>query len=214
MSSSPDSNWDAYYGNADFTTPEFIDNALWDAYSAVIKKHIDGNQTGLVIVELGGANSCFYQRFKKEFSIGEYHIIDSNRMGHALFPYKQDNGVHLYELDLLHAKLESLNISADIVFSGGLIEHFSPDDTKQVIECHFELARPGGLVLMSFPTPTWIYWAFRHFLEKIGKFPPLFERPLREEEVLKTANRLGSTLESFKIWRTILTQLVTLTRKA
>jgi predicted SAM-dependent methyltransferase len=43
---------------------------------------------------------------------------------------------------------------ADICFSVGLIEHFTEEDLPRVVSAHFDVVRPGGLVVISFPTPT------------------------------------------------------------
>ncbi len=68
--------------------------------------------------------------------------------------------------------------------------------------------------MMSCPTPTVPYWLFRKLLEKTGKFPPLFERPLSLEEVNETVDQVGFALESKVNWATILTQLLVIARKA
>ena len=66
---------------------------------------------------------------------------------------------------------------------------------------------------MSFPTPTWLYWSFRWLLERAGRFPPLFERPIASGELMPVISRMGTPLENYKIWRTILTQQLMLVRK-
>jgi len=213
MSLPNESNWDEYYSKKDFEVPEFIINALWKNYEALIRKHLHVSGSGLIVVELGGANSCFYERFKKAFAVTEYHIIDNNKLGLELFRHKGDTGTFLHDVDLLKADLPKC-LSADIVFSAGLIEHFAPEDTQKIIDVHFELTRSSGLVLMSFPTPTLVYWTFRRFLERMGKFPPLFERPISPEEVMPILARFGTPLETYKIWRAVLTQLITITRKS
>lgn len=213
MTSSKQSDWNEYYRNGEFDVPPFIINALWRNYEQAIRRHIGPHQSGLIVMELGGADSCFYPQFRKAFDVAEYHIVDNNDFGLNLFQNKQDKGVFLHNVDLLNGNPQKLVTRADIVFSAGLIEHFIPNDTETIVQAHFELAKPGGLVMMSFPTPTAIYWTFRWFLEKTGKFPPLFERPIKSDEVMRVLKNFGSPLETYKIWNTLLTQLFTLTRK-
>ena len=210
MSSSTDSNWNEYYGG-EYPVPDFIVNAIWNNYEATLRKHL-GAPRHLVVMELGGANSSMYPRFRRTFPVAEYHIVDNNKLGLDLFQHKTDKGTFLHELDLLRSDV-SLDVAADIVFSAGVIEHFVPEDTARVVDVHFQLVKRGGLVLISFPTPTRVYWLYRRMLERLGMFPPLFERPIGEQEIEPVLARSGTLLEMFKIWRTGLTQLVTLSRK-
>ena len=209
----PIRNWDEYYSRREFEVPGFIVSVLWEHYEKAIRKHLNTTKSSLVVMELGGANSCFYRRFKNAFPVGEYHILDNNELGLDLFAHKGYLGTSLHNVDLLRSNPASIGTLADIVFSAGLIEHFVPEETRRIVEFHFEVAHPGGLVLMSFPTPTWIYWTFRRFLEKAGRFPPLFERPIQTAEVVPILPHLGTPLECYRIYSTILTQLLTISRK-
>jgi hypothetical protein len=211
-SKSPNSNWNSYYGDDKYAVPEFIDNALWRNYRAVLRKHITHNKP-LRVLELGGANSCYFKRFCEDFNIENYTIVDNNQTGLDRFPYKDDPRVMTYCLDLLDNPPETLIADYDIVLSSGLIEHFVPEETLRIVDYHFKAAKPGGLVLLSFPTPTIVYWAFRKFLEKTGQFPPLFERPITVSESERFKSLENDKLEQFNIWSTILTQLLLLYRK-
>lgn len=214
MANSPKSNWDAYYSDDHFAVPEFIDNALWNNYEKVLLRHLPDPKANITVTELGGANSCYYKRFKKSFNIERYNIVDNNEIGLNLFPFATDHEVSLINFDLLQSAPEETKGSSDVVLSSGLIEHFNPSDTARLVRHHFETARTGGLVVISFPTPTAIYKVFRRFLEMTGQFPPLFERPIEEGEILPVLSGLGTTVETYKIWTTILTQLLVVTRKA
>lgn len=207
--------WTKYYNQ--HHVPPFIIEQLWKNYYSALTRHIQPNQSGLIIAELGGAGENlfadkFYQNFDK---VQEYHVLDNNVTGLELTRQNAKESMILHEADLLDMDaVSTLDLKADIVFSAGLIEHFTVEDTSKMIEAHFKLVRPGGLVLLSFPTPTAIYWGFRWLLEKTNKFPPLFERPLTPKEVIQTTDKLGGLLESHKIWSTILTQQLILVRQA
>jgi hypothetical protein len=88
---------------------------------------------------------------------------------------------------------------ADVVLSVGLIEHFDQAENAKVVAAHFDNAKPGGWVLISFPNPTWLYRASRASLEFAGlwRFPD--ERPLRREDVLATASRFGVPLRRTRL---------------
>lgn len=206
--------WTEYYDQ--YQVPQFIIDRIWESYSEALSKHIQSDQSDMVIAELGGAGENlfadkFYQRFNR---LSAYHVLDNNAAGLELTRKSAKKGMTLHNIDLLDPEAVSrLGLGADIVFSAGLIEHFTEEDTRKMIESHFKLAKPGGLVLLSFPTPTQVYWIFRWLLEITDKFPPLFERPLTAKEVIQTTGSHGILLESHKIWSTILTQQLILVRK-
>ncbi len=207
--SSPEStDWTRYYRKHD--VPEFIVNALLKEYLLCIRKYCNKTH-GLTIAEVGGADSCFFATLDRELDIDKYIVVDNNEYGLELTREK----VKSDKLSLMYGSIfnaHALNVSADIVISGGLIEHFAPEETRQSILGHFSLAAPGGLVVISCPTPTWIYWSFRSLLESIGKFPPVFERPLKLDEVTTVLQEKGSLVAAYRLWTTILTQMITATQ--
>jgi hypothetical protein len=212
-SQSPACDWDAYYGDNKYAVPEFIDNALWRNYSAVLRRHGVTRDQPLRVLELGGANSCYFQRFCQDFSVASYTIVDSNPVGMARFAHRNDPRVTCIEADLLGPPIDAIAERHDIVLSSGLIEHFIPEETLRIVQQHFMAAKPGGLVLMSFPTPTAVYHGFRKFLEWTDQFPPLFERPIAAPEAAGFQLAGSTRLAQFNIWSTILTQMLLLYRK-
>jgi len=103
-------------------------------------------------------------------------------------------------------------MNADIVMSVGLIEHFDGQGTKRAIQNHFRLLRPGGLAIILFPTPTFLYRATRFCAEMIGlwRFPD--ERPLRAEEVLPAIRETADVLYMKINWLIFLTQMIIVAR--
>ena len=103
-------------------------------------------------------------------------------------------------------------VEADIVFSVGLIEHFAAEQTAHVIGRHFSCVKPGGLVVITFPTPTFLYRITRTLAESAGlwRFPD--ERPLQWAEVLAEVVRHGMVLTTFTNWPLALTQGVVVAR--
>ena len=135
------------------------------------------SRDGGVIIELGGANSCFLDRIVRELQPSAYHIVDNN--DHGLNILSQRAGkppqVRLHSGDVLSM---NLNLHADAVFSIGLIEHFNPADTRTAVRKHFESLRPGGYAILSFPAPTLLYRATRRVTEFFGLWNFPDERPL------------------------------------
>jgi cyclopropane fatty-acyl-phospholipid synthase-like methyltransferase len=99
---------------------------------------------------------------------------------------------------------------ADIVFSVGLIEHFSTADTAECIRAHFELVKPGGYVLITYPSPTALYSIIRRAAEllKIWSFPD--ERPLTSQETVPLFSRYGAVVQKKMNWWIGLTQEIVL----
>jgi cyclopropane fatty-acyl-phospholipid synthase-like methyltransferase len=167
---------------------------------------------GSTVVELGGANSCFLDAIAARAQPGEYHVVDNNRFGLDLLRERARAGssVAVHEADVTALDLD---VRGDVVFSVGLIEHFSPAVTREVIDAHFDLAKPGGYVILSYPTPTFLYRAARRVAEWAGlwKFPD--ERPLEAGEVREAAGRKGESLSEEVLWPIVFTQRMVLVRK-
>src|SRR5450759_5362735 len=117
----------------------------------------------MTVAELGGANSCFLDALKQTLDIREYHIVDTNQYGLQLLRDRcsDDGSIVLHARDAMH--LPPLPPS-DLVFSVGLIEHFECEGTCQVVQAHFEPLRPGGIAIITYPTPTWLYRVTRRAL--------------------------------------------------
>ncbi len=171
-----------------------------------------GSGDRLSIVELGGANSCFLDAILEGVAPVSYDVVDTNEYGLSLLARRlPDNAVvRLHRQSVLALRLEK---PADVVFSAGLIEHFDPEDTQRAILAHFEVVRPGGLVILTFPTPTVLYRVARSALEIAGlwRFPD--ERPLAREEVAATVEQRGAIVREQLLWPLILTQHMMVVRK-
>jgi hypothetical protein len=165
------------------------------------------------ICELGGANSCFYPRLRALFTDANYVVLDSNDYGLRLLKERNshDTRLELHNRDLRDGA-DGLP-AGDIVFSVGLIEHFETLQTAEIIRSHFAMAKPNGLVIITFPTPTWLYRITRYLAETLGvwRFPD--ERPLRFEEVTAEVERHGTVVASLINWPIILTQGVVAVRR-
>ena len=163
------------------------------------------------ICEFGGANSCFYAPVREAFPEVDYLVVDNNTVGLEMLEDRAGHGrLRTRNENLLH--LTEGSIQADIVFSVGLIEHFEPAGTAAVIRKHFASVRPGGLVIITFPTPTLPYRATRWVAELLGvwRFPD--ERPLTFNEVETEVRNYGTILESRINWAIVLTQGIVVAR--
>ena len=195
-------NWDLYYkksGKVIKTTRNITQNILL----LLFKKYTVKPEK---ICEMGGANSCFYRGIRNVYPDANYIVIDNNDTGLNLFMKNNSNdkNISLVNKDLLTNNAPIIN--ADIVFSIGLIEHFSKTDTAKIIREHFRAVNNNAIVIISFPTPTFLYRIVRVFAELAGiwRFPD--ERPLLMDKVSTEVSKYGEILESFINWKIILTQ--------
>ncbi|PYT11524.1 MAG: hypothetical protein DMG59_26130 [Acidobacteria bacterium] len=155
-------------------------------------------------MEIGGANSCFFERIQGAINPQQYYVIDNNEYGLRLLQKRaHQNCLCLLQEDVLDLRTR---LQADVVFSVGLIEHFSPADTRRAVLAHFQLLRPGGYAILSFPTPTLLYRVARGLCEIAGlwKFPD--ERPLERDEVLGIVRDRGHVIHEKLLWPLVFTQ--------
>jgi SAM-dependent methyltransferase len=165
------------------------------------------------IVELGGANSCFITALHKQLQPSQYVAVDNNRHGLTLLTERCQDlpGLSVLEDDVQNPQQQA---AADLVFSVGLIEHFDAAGTAKAIATHYRYARPGGLVLISFPTPTWLYRTVRSLAELTGNWRFPDERPLTFAEVASTMQMHGELLAQDLNWAIMLTQGLLIGRKS
>lgn len=166
------------------------------------------------IIELGGGNSSFCDTVMHCLFAQFYTVVDSNPRGTLLFWMKHPDSYNYTNVcaDILTLDPASL-VHADLVFSVGLVEHFSEERTKIAIRRHFELAKPGGLVLISFPVPTFSYRLIRRAAEKLGiwRFPD--ERPIQLEDAVALCAEHGEIIDARLNRAILLTQGIVLVRK-
>ena len=172
-----------------------------------------GFPAGGSIIELGGGSSAFCDTLIRRLKVYHYTVVDSNPRGTELFRAKHPGP----ETEALRADILTLDPAtfepADLVFSVGLVEHFSEEQTRIAIRRHFELAKPGGLVLITFPVPTFSYRLIRRAAEMLGiwRFPD--ERPIQLEDAVALCAEHGEVIAKRLNRAILLTQGIVLARK-
>ena len=203
-------DWTGYYQKPFFlsrvTRPAGVRRLI-----GLLKAH--GVPQGGSFVELGGGNSCIYDAIDGEFAPATYAVVDQNELGLRLFRNRAGRHANVVtsQCNLLTDRVPGNGY--DVVLSIGLIEHFDKSGTRIIVKKHFEAARTGGLVLITFPTPTRVYRWSRGIAEalRMWRFPD--ERALAVSEVVDTCRELGTVLHtSIGAW-TPFTQAIVLVRK-
>lgn len=172
------------------------------------------------IAELGGAGSQICDLLTHQRPGPSYHVFDLNEAGNERFRKDHQDRINrdlwCHTVDLLDPPAELLrriSASFDAVFSIGLIEHFGTAETARMIERHFEFAKPGGMVLITFPTPTAPYRIIRRLSEILRLWIFHDERPLGFSEVESCCDRYGVRLHREINWWIGLTQGIVVYRR-
>lgn len=127
----------------------------WDTASPLTKEILNvfdtylPHQSGLTILEIGGAPGGFLAYFVKQFGYSAY-AIDYSDIGCEKLSENFDImnlDVTIYKRDIF-SDLSDLPLF-DIVFSTGFIEHFS--DLDMVVGRHVNLLKKGGILVLGVP---------------------------------------------------------------
>ncbi len=199
-------DWDRYYDRP-LATAKLTRRYTAHWLRAAIQKYSD-RRSPLSVIEFGGGNSCFFRSLVETLPIARYEIADLNEKSLQLFEQQASQvpsvGTAAYRVNLL-TDTPPLGL-ADVVFSVGLVEHFNLEGTREVIQRHFSCVKEGGIVIITAPTPTWLYRMTRSAAEQIGVWQFPDERPLLADEMLRAAGGLGTLLRSSTLWPLVLTQ--------
>jgi SAM-dependent methyltransferase len=204
-------DWTEYYqrpGKFAFITRSYTTHAL----IGLLQQLLPGGVPWMV--ELGGGNSCLFPKLPRQLGCRRYTVIDNNDLGLKLFLSKaagQGIEVEGVAADLVGA---TLDLAADAVISIGLIEHFPPAERARAIDAHFQCLRPGGVAVILFPTPTWLYRAARWASEAMGTWDFWDETPLRPEEVINAIGPGMQLLDRRIHWPQVFTQCSLVFRKS
>jgi SAM-dependent methyltransferase len=197
-------NWNAYYDRP-FKSALITRKYTTQVLIGFIKKYVE--KKDFTLTEIGGANSCFYEKIAEAFQPQKYIIIDNNQLGLDKFRERLGNlkEVELYNQDIFAPDPTE---QTDVVFSVGLIEHFDLLGTKESILNHLQYLRRPGILIISFPTPTLLYKITRKLAELTGLWLFPDERPLRLKEVEKTVASFGRIVDKKILWPLFLTQYI------
>ena len=211
MGNTEKTDWDRYYRKP-FPTALCLRRITSGRLVRALKKYacFPAEQSPLQVLEFGGGNSSFEQTITTHFPCSRYLAADTNVIGVELFRQQKlschsDGVIH----DVL---LPPMANDFDFVFSAGLIEHFTPEQTALAVQNHFAALKPGGIAAFLFPADSVLYRSVRKIAEVTGCWSFPDERPLTAAEV-KAAAKNQTLLHSEWIRCILLTQLLMIFRK-
>lgn len=201
-------DWDVYYSKP-YKAASFTRKIIGKTLAGLMQRF---GKKGARIAEFGGGNSCFFDLVSEVMSPPEYHVIDNNPIGleKLLERVGFSHRVFLHNHDILRFDTD---LRCDLVFSVGLIDHFTPEGTRKAVEKHFEMLKPEGIAIISFPTPTFLYRATRYLSEVLGLWVFHDERALERSEVVEASSSFGTILFDKIIWPIFFTQRIMVLRK-
>lgn len=206
-------DWDRYYHQKKSFFSVYTQRFTLELIEDAIDKYCS---EGTTLVELGGGNSCFAKNLCKDKNvICRYDIVDSNEYSVNLFKEQKLSGV-LCEgrcFDLKDNEGLKIDRRYDFVYSIGLIEHFISEERSRVIQSHYKFCRPGGIVFISFPTPTLKYRIIRKGMELTHTWQFWDEHPLTEDMVKADMIKDGNILDIKLNKKLPLSQMVMIGRK-
>jgi glycosyltransferase involved in cell wall biosynthesis len=210
----PSTDWDSYYTRP-YSSAKISRRFTGALLQRLLRRYSPPGPGSATLVELGGANSCFYDELRTALHPAAYDVVDNNKIGLQAFRSKVPAGVAsaAHEINVLSDDVQQLKERYDMCFSVGLVEHFDKASTARAIAAHFEMLRPGGVALITYPTPTFLYRATRWLAEATGQWIFWDERPLQRSEVAETVSLHGEILHEEINWWIFLTQGVIVARK-
>ncbi len=197
-------DWDEYYNNpSGFSKYTRLYTQNW--LIGQIKKFSISREIDLA--EFGGGNSCFHEAIVNDCNINSYTIYDNNDVGVKKFidNYSSNNISNAIHCDLLNSEVLEKK-KYDIVMSVGLIEHFDEIGTKNIVSKHFDAVKENGIVIITAPTPTFLYNTIRGIVELFGAWKFHDERPLTIDEIKRSVEKLGDIIDIKLLWVIGLTQ--------
>ena len=146
----------------------------------------------------------------ERFPIRRYTIIDNCQLGIDLAEQRYGS-VYGERVVAIAANIFDQPACGkfDLVYSVGLLEHFEGPQIKKLIQIHSSYLKKDALLIVSVPTPIFLYRATRFFAEFFGKWKFHDEEPVRKQELLRLMEDCGlRVLRSRIVWGQILTQLL------
>ena len=121
-----------------------------------------GDRRPKKVLEIGGAPGGFLAHFAKRYG-SEVHSLDYSEIGCR----KTEENFRLLDLPVHIHRADFLNLPEglprfDVVYSLGLIEHFS--DLPRVVKAHCDLVNPRGLIILGVPHFVHVFWPLLYLL--------------------------------------------------
>jgi cyclopropane fatty-acyl-phospholipid synthase-like methyltransferase len=155
--------WNGYYSMPFFRTIFSISSS--DHFRKYYVPHIE--KIGMKpkkTLELGGGTGLLSKKTSILFG-SEYTVVDNNLKAKAHFEtIHRGEGNFIYADLLKDSAFENIKEQYDLVFSDGLIEHFSGENQDKIVQMHKSFCSEQGYVIIAAPTNSTFSKFFSRFV--------------------------------------------------
>jgi len=176
MNNSQESVWDQYW--KDNTE---IENINWSFVQKIVnetKKYIKLSNK-IKILEVGSGTGAFASKFAKEGAA--IYLLDTSE--HALYLSKKLFQTKALKAEYIKGTMFHLSFkpnSFDIIWSEGVLEHFSQDDQLQALYEMGKILKKKGTIITFHPYYYSVFYRIGYwYLNKINKWPYGKEHPVK-----------------------------------
>jgi len=168
---------------------------VWRAYAGLLRGF--GFDRPIKIIELGCGTGYHTLQMTRKYPVSKVTLVDGNES--VIRDTERRMASLSCEKEFLFDDLFKLELEDryDIVHSQGLLEHYTPEEQRQLIRLHRDLLAPGGIAVILVPTPSITYRFWRGLLEKLNQWIYTDEVALPRDEFIRQIEACG--LEILKI---------------
>jgi cyclopropane fatty-acyl-phospholipid synthase-like methyltransferase len=186
-------DWDEYHKRVR-VSQRFL-WTVWRAYDSLLRGFSFSHP--IKIVELGCGTGYHTLQMARRYPVSKVTLVDFNT---SVIEDTERRFAGLdCEKEFLLSDLFKLELGEkyDIVHSQGLLEHYTPEERKRLIQLHRDLLAPEGIALILVPTPSLVYRFWRGLLEKLHQWIYPDETAIPRAEFARELEESG--LEILKI---------------
>jgi SAM-dependent methyltransferase len=156
-------DWDEYHRRV--RVSQRLLWTVWRAYASLLRGFSFSNP--IKIIELGCGTGYHTLKMTRLYPVAKVTLVDFNAS--VIEDTKQRFADLKCEKEFLLGDLFNLELDEKyhIVHSQGLLEHYTPDERKELIYLHRDLLTPDGIALILVPTPSLAYRLWRGLLERL-----------------------------------------------
>ncbi len=200
-------DWDRYHKRVR-VSQRFL-WTVWRAYTSLLSGFSFSKP--IKIIELGCGTGYHTLQMTRLYQVAKVTLVDANAS--VIRDTERRMSSLGCEKEFLLRDLFSLDLEEryDIVHSQGLLEHYTPEEQRQLIRLHRDLLAPGGIAIILVPTTSLTYRFWRGLLERLNQWIYSDEVALSREEFVRQLEDSG--LEILKIQGCHLTEVGAVCRR-
>ncbi|MDD5509933.1 MAG: class I SAM-dependent methyltransferase [Dehalococcoidales bacterium] len=200
-------DWDRYHKRVR-VSQRFL-WTVWRAYASLLSGFSFSKP--IKIIELGCGTGYHTLQMTRLYQVDKVTLVDANAS--VISDTERRMSSLKCEKEFLLRDLFSLDLEEryDIVHSQGLLEHYTPEEQRQLIRLHRDLLAPGGIALILVPTTSLTYRFWRGLLERLNQWIYSDEVALSRAEFVRQLEDSG--LEILKIQGCHLTEVGAVCRR-